>query len=123
MVVTRAESLPDLIERRRAELKRSSLKDLHRRLGRNAEQQLGYERFRLIAKGRTRRPKPDAIRALARILDVNENEIRHAIGVPPSHGPFELPPRANELNSHQRDAIIHVINEFVRTNRDISTED
>lgn len=69
----------------------------------------------MLAGTYAHKPSGDALRALARMAGVSEAEA-FAAARRTARQPFALPESADELTPDQRDAVLHVIRAFVRTN-------
>lgn len=112
------ESLPALIARRMNDLGARSVRDLYLRLPTDETDRISYETVRKLVNGEQRRVKGNRVlRDLALMLEVNENEVRVALGVPPTYGPWEIPPRVNGLDPTERDVVMGVIDALLRAKR------
>lgn len=111
------ESIPELFARRMAELSVPSLLALHRRLPEGADS-ITYETVRNLANGKQRGTRDDrVIRDLASMLAVDENDVRDAMGIEHSFGEWEMPARAQGLDSHEREIVISVVDALLRAKR------
>ena len=111
------ESLPELIARRQRDLGAAKVAELYRRLP-DGEDRITYETVRKLANGEQRSARePRVFRDLALILSVDESVVRLAMGVEPSYGEFEMPPRAQGLDHHERDVVLGVMDALLRAKR------
>lgn len=111
------ESLPQLIAERQAALQVTSLTQLYRRLP-PGDDRITYETLRNLRNGTQRGVRDQrTLRDLALMLDVPEDRVRRALGVGPSWGPFELPPRASGLDPTERDVVLSVVDALLRAKR------
>lgn len=118
MVDDVTESLPQLIKRRQRELGDTSgdasLAQLYRRLP-DGDDRITYETLRNLANGKQRGARGSRVpRDLAIILGVPESDIRESMGVPASHGPWELPQQAEMLDPEERGVVLGVVNALIR---------
>lgn len=114
------ESIPDLIARRRRELGYRNLKQLHDAYlaaGPDRGKYLSYEILRQHSRGSAGKLLDKTVTGLSLALDVHENEVRAAAGIPPTFGQWKPPKRADELDERQRNTVRRVIDELVRANR------
>lgn len=117
-----AESLPELIARRMGEQGITSLLALHKRLPEGGDS-ITYETVRNLANGKQRGTRDErVIRDLATILAVNENEVRDAMGVERTYGPWEMPARAQGLDPTEREVVIGMVDALLRAKRGGSNE-
>lgn len=110
------ESLPELFSRRLGELNIPNLKAAYDKLpDPDGETRVSYETIRKLAIGRQRGTRDvRVLRAVALMLEISEREVREAMGVPPSYGPFELPARARELDPAERTIILNMVDALLR---------
>lgn len=106
------ESLPDLIGRRMKELGATSIRALHARLP-DDDDRISPETVRLLRSGRQKDAGDRTIRDLALMLGVSENEVRRALDLPPTYGPWQIPDRANVLTPKERTVVMSVIDALV----------
>lgn len=106
------ESLPDLIGRRMKELGASSIRALHARLPDDGDR-ISSETVRLLKNGQQKDAGDRTIRDLALMLGVSENEVRQALDLPPTYGPWQIPERANVLTPRERTVVMSVIDALV----------
>jgi hypothetical protein len=71
--------------------------------------EVSYEVVRRVEKGGHTNIGAGAVRTIATMLDVAENDVRLAAGQKPDLGPFRLPSRANRLERPERDVVLSVI--------------
>jgi hypothetical protein len=70
---------------------------------------VSYEVVRRVEKGSHTNIGADAVRTIATMLDVAENDVRAAAGQKPDLGPFRLPARANKLERNEREAVLSIV--------------
>lgn len=112
-----SESLQDLIRRIMREQDIDCVRSLYRRLP-DAHDRVTYETVRKLANGEQRGTRDTRVfRDLAIMLRVDENDVRAAMGVPPTYGEWQLPPRAQSLNLDERAAVMGVVDAILRAKR------
>lgn len=108
------ETFPQLFHRRMGELHLKSVRDMWRRLPDDPDR-ISYETVRLLANGQQRTVNEQrVIDDLVLILGVDENQIRASLALPPSYGPWDLPPRAQVLDPQERTVVMSVVEALLR---------
>ena len=51
------------------------------------------------------------------MLSVTEDVVREALAMPPTYGVWEIPPRAQALDPHERDVVMGVVDALLRAKR------
>lgn len=117
-----AKSLPELFAKRMGELGTKSVRELYQRLPDDGDC-VTYETVRKLYNGEQRGTRDERVpRDLALMLGVDENVVREAMSIPPTYGPWEIPPRAQSLDPDERDAVMGVIDALLRAKRTGGTE-
>lgn len=116
------ESFPQLFRRCMAEQGKTSVMDMWRMLPETPDR-TSYETIRLLSTGKQRTVSQQrVIDDLVIILRVSENTIRTSLAMPPTYGDWDLPPRAQSLDPHERGVVIGVVDALLRA-RGMETED
>lgn len=76
--------------------------------------EITYEVVRRVEKDGHTNIGPKAVRTIATMLGVTENDVRTAAGQRPSIGPWTPPPEADQLSEREREAIEGLIKVMVQ---------